>query len=634
MSLATSNDPLPNGPNNLWDHADDESTPRSSGVEDNQNETIEFPFHGSCPKCHHFHTNRPFTIFTNSTKHSRFQCDACKHHILGLGRASTQTTLASVESIPVLSNRQSLISRPSNLQICVNAPPQAPSVNSPISPDDLNIPTHLSTITEANTLNGRSRSPSYRQARLSISPQRSISPNPRASLRDNGTSAQEQLGVGRKSTIRSSSRFKLGVLFRRGKERLLRKSGKLKIFGFNITITRGRPPVPPDSTSPRPNLTAFKSSTTDARITPVRHFTGEVPNLGRTVSNPPSPVADISQERAGPSSEVVHDEARPTNPQRPEAEEVQDLTTNPAEADADEDQRAEIEKIEKIRVRRREATLRSEALRKPYCHCRVGCPCLGDDRESDGATEGHVAHSQISVSEVPSLPFLGPAVDSSRSSSPQASHGNARLLSGIGSHINLSQVYAHRRISHAENPSSGADSNRRQAQRLSQDTTAWGSTDSSISLTARRSTPGPTSSMATPSHRSSGRIGVQNYEDHLRHQVSSRGRESVELPTRDGEAVPNGPNPDISDETSAGLNNMLNPGAEQELPQTSLDGTSISSDATCIDEPSQQLENQGSTPRPHSHNAVADNSPTAVSEPSPESLSTALTNLAEGQTND
>lgn len=632
MSFAASNDHLPNGPNNRWDNADNESTPRSSGVEDNQNETIEVPFHGSCPKCHHFHTNSPFTIFTNSTKHSRFQCDACKHHMLGLGRASTQTTLASVESIPVLSNRQSLISRPSNLQICVNAPPQAPSVNSPTSADDSNIPTPLSTITEANTSNGRSRSPSYRQARLSISPQRSISPNPRVSLRDNGTSAQEQLGEGRKSTTRSSSRFKLGVLFRRGKERLLPKSGKLKMFGFNITITRVRPPVPPDSTTPRPNLDAIKSSTTDARITPVRNSTAEVPNLGRTVSNPPSPVADTSQEPAGPSLEVVDDEARPTNPQRPDAEEVQDLTTNPAEAeaDADEDQRAEIEKIEKIRVRRREATLKSEALRKPYCLCRAGCPCLGDGGESDGATEGHAAHSQISVSEVPSLPFLGPAVDSSRSSSSQASHGNVRLLSGIGSHISLSQVYAYRRISHAENPSSGADSNRRQAQRLSQDTTTWGSNESSISLTGRRSTPGP----AMPSHRSSGRIAVQNFEDQLRHQGSSRGRESVELPTRGGEAVPNGPDPDISDESSASPNNMLNLGAEQEVPQTSLDGTSISSDATCIDEPSEQLENQESTPRPHIHNAAADNSTTAVSEPSPESLSTALTNLAEGRTND
>ena len=484
-------------------------------------------------------------------------------------------------------------------------------------------------------MNGRSRSPSYRQARLSISPQRSVSPNPRVSLRDNGTSAQGQLGEGRNSTIRSSSRFKLGRIFRRGKERLLHNSRKLKIFGFNITITRACPPLPAGSTSPRPSVTAVKSSTTEARITPVRPFTGEVPNLGRTGLNPPWPITDTSQEPAGPSLEVVHNKARPTNPPRLESEEVQDLTTIPAEAEAnaDEDQRAATKKIEKIRVRRREATLKSEALRKPYCHCRVGCPCLGDGGESDGTTEGHGAHSQISVSEVPSLPFLSPAVGSSGSSSSQASHGNARLFSGIGSHLNISQLYAHRRISLAENPSSGTDSNRRQAQRFSQDTTTWGSNASSISLTARRSIPGPTSAMALPSHRSSGRGAVQNYEDQPRHQGSSRGRESVELPNRDGEAVPPGPNPDISDETLAGLNNVLNLGAEQEIPQTSLDRTSISSDATCIDEPSEQLENRDSTPRPQSHNAAADDSPTANSEPSPESLSTALTNHAEGQTN-
>lgn len=631
MSSATRNEGLPNGSiADRWDaSADDESTPRSSSIDDNPDESIEVPFHGSCPKCHHLHTNSPFTIYQNlTTKHSRFQCDACKHHILGIGRASTQTTLASVESIPVQPNRHSVISRPSNLQICINAPPP-PTADPPTILDQINIPEQLSTIAEANTLNGRSRSPSWRQA---PSPQRGISPSSRASPRDNGALAQEESREGGESPARSHSRSRLRVLFRRGKARLLSESGELKILGFNIKITRARPKDRQGSNikTPRPH-DPVQGSTTDGRITPVRRGADEVQNPGRSAPNSPSPVADSPEEPAGPSSAVVHDEVRPTNPQQSEYGEGQDHTASSAEAvaDVEGDLRAARDKKEKIRARRREATLKSEAVRKPYCHCRVGCPCLGDGAESDGSTESHVTPFSLPVSEVPDHPIHAFVADPSRSSSSQTSHGNARFLSEIGSHVNFSQVYPYRRISLAENLSTGADSNRRQGNRLSQDTTTWGSNDSSTSLTARRPSPGPSSAMGVPSHRSSGRIAVQNYEDQSRYHGPSRARESMELPTRESEVVPNTPNPGVNDETTTGRVNMLNVGPEQEGRQQLSDGTSISPDDTL-----EQPENQERTPRPQSHNAAADNAPNAISGPSPEVLSTALAHLAGRQMND
>ena len=623
MSFATRIQDTPNGIVDLRDaSADDDSTPRSSSVEDNPNVTMEVPFHGSCPKCHHLHTNSPFTIFTDPTKHSRFQCDACKHHILGIGRASTQTTLASVESIPVQSNRHSVTSRPSNLQICINASPPS-TVNSPTSPDELNTPTHLSTIAEANTLNGESRSPSYRQARLSISPQRGNSPSLRASLKDKDNMVQRESGKDGESPTRPPSRFRLRALFRRGKARLLAKSRELKIFGFNIKITKARPKDLQDLETPDHKLTIVKSSPANVRTARVRSRTDDGQSPGRSAPNPPSPVADTSEEPPDHSSEEVRNEIRPTNPQQSDPA----VNSVEAEADADEDQRAAFEKREKIRARRREATLKNEAAWKPYCHCRVGCPCLGDGGESDGTSEGHVAPSSLPVSEVPDHPIIGFVTESSRSSNTQTSHGNARLLSEIGSHIHPNQMYAHRQTLFAENSSSGGDSNIRQVNRLSQDTTTWGSNSSSISLTARRSSPGPSSVMALPSHRSSGPTAVQNYEEQSRYHGPSRDRGSAELPASESDVAPTDPNPGISEETLTGLVNLTNLRAEQESRHQLSDGTSISSDDTL-----EQLENEERTPRALDHNVPANDSPNAVSEPSPEGLSTALADLSERQT--
>ena len=69
-----------------------------NGLQESSESNIRMPFHGSCSRCHHFHINHPFTFSPNSTVHTRLSCERCDHPMFGLGRVSTQSTLASVES--------------------------------------------------------------------------------------------------------------------------------------------------------------------------------------------------------------------------------------------------------------------------------------------------------------------------------------------------------------------------------------------------------------------------------------------------------------------------------------------------------------------------------------------------------
>ena len=69
-----------------------------NGLQESSESNIRMPFHGSCSKCHHFHINHPFTFSPDSTVHTRLSCERCDHPMFGLGRVSTQSTLASVES--------------------------------------------------------------------------------------------------------------------------------------------------------------------------------------------------------------------------------------------------------------------------------------------------------------------------------------------------------------------------------------------------------------------------------------------------------------------------------------------------------------------------------------------------------
>ena len=58
----------------------------------------DLPLHGTCPRCKHFHKNWEFSLPQSG---GRVKCERCKTDMFSLGRAGTQYTLASVNSIPL-----------------------------------------------------------------------------------------------------------------------------------------------------------------------------------------------------------------------------------------------------------------------------------------------------------------------------------------------------------------------------------------------------------------------------------------------------------------------------------------------------------------------------------------------------
>ena len=61
---------------------------------------VNFPFHGTCRHCRHFHKNWAFPLPSNGA-HLRVKCERCSRDMFGLGRADTQYSLASVDSLPL-----------------------------------------------------------------------------------------------------------------------------------------------------------------------------------------------------------------------------------------------------------------------------------------------------------------------------------------------------------------------------------------------------------------------------------------------------------------------------------------------------------------------------------------------------
>ena len=71
---------------------------------------IEIPVHGSCPMCHHFHIN--CLVPHDLTAHTRIRCERCGHQMFGLGRSTTQYTLASVNTGTMITPHQCVEEQP------------------------------------------------------------------------------------------------------------------------------------------------------------------------------------------------------------------------------------------------------------------------------------------------------------------------------------------------------------------------------------------------------------------------------------------------------------------------------------------------------------------------------------------
>ena len=71
---------------------------------------IDIPVHGSCSSCHHFHIN--CLVRHDPTEHTRVRCEECGHQMFGLGRSTTQYTLASVDTGTTIIPRECVEEQP------------------------------------------------------------------------------------------------------------------------------------------------------------------------------------------------------------------------------------------------------------------------------------------------------------------------------------------------------------------------------------------------------------------------------------------------------------------------------------------------------------------------------------------
>lgn len=603
------------------------------------NETIQFPFHGSCPKCHHLHTNKLVPLSLNFFKHVRFRCDICDHQIFGIGRTSTQTTLASVDSIPSpqLSNRNSSIFRPSFRPVCISLPAEELQTTHLISPENPAPQTPLSTIDEANTPAGRSRSTSNLQ-----------SPND-ASVRPEGTTISSPVGERENSIVRRQPSpeptelprpfqggrhpfSKLKNVLHRAVHRKSDPGGKVwEFFGIiKIRIPTRRNtngPVTPYSHPPHragveyPDL-AHRGNTPSAEATripsqaPTRdlpsHHTDFSPDptariMDSTAREVGNPARESGSTTRNPGLTVSESEAGVDASQPGEPDDISSPSTNAGQPIAE--QGAVEIKRDRIRARRREKTLQSQTAAQPVCHCHPGCHCHGVNRASGSDVASETHGTPKSSLEVPDHYLSAPG---SRGQLLQTPAG-ATQLSGIGGHSGLSR--------HSTTPSAQT-----QAHRLSQATTAHTGSSSSISLTSH---------LGQPLSRQLGSPLRSRSPEAIQPQGLLYGRPLSLTPSDEGsdpEVFRHSSEETIADVTPAHTSTTgpANIHGSPDRPQPLAQGrsTSLSIQTTNVSMANglSSSESEDATPQPRSHNELSEGLLTSP-QPEPAAISSALRDI-------
>jgi hypothetical protein len=458
----TISDRSPN--NDQHSHRDDELALLTSAINDSPNDTIEFPYHGSCPKCHHLHTNVPFAVALDPSRHTRFRCEDCGHQIFGFGRTSTQTTLASIEST---GKRTSTESARSAIKSCQN------SVISPLNlridpaalPEQTVALDKLSTISEANSPAARSRSTSEVPA-LRGSPPRQVSgptkhgSDPRVPPEDGTAPLPEAPASSGQIEEHKSTNFKNGYGVKQwARKRLFGRSKELRIPGLGLQVRVQITRKPSKNTRPgyqtatdtpiarnaRPNI---KSDVTETSVT------NDVSDLDQRISHAPAAAFNSSESLA-------------PLPGTPEASENRVYLAEASQRDPIRT------KQERIQIKRRRETLKRKATEQPRCECTDGCHCLKDSQRSSFASNDR--RTLLRNPEAPPRSLGRPSTpsDTSDGSRYSPSLGISPALAGLGSHLSTERSMS----SSAENSSTVAESSRAPS-RLSQTTAVDGSTAS------------------------------------------------------------------------------------------------------------------------------------------------------------
>ena len=113
----------------------------------NTAESHLFPllYHGSCKRCHHLHTAIPIYPIASETHRVRYSCGNCNVTVLQFGGRSTQTSLASQETVSTRSGRRRGSSRRDSQCVDDGVPLQSSALPSPLPWAGLVLPGQYST---------------------------------------------------------------------------------------------------------------------------------------------------------------------------------------------------------------------------------------------------------------------------------------------------------------------------------------------------------------------------------------------------------------------------------------------------------------------------------------------------------
>ncbi|KAL8851342.1 MAG: hypothetical protein Q9221_003709 [Calogaya cf. arnoldii] len=395
------------------------------------NDVLDFPIHGSCSRCHHLHTNKALHLPLDPQQHTRFNCDNCDHPILGIGRTSTQTTLASIETNAA--GQRSWLSEAEATSAQAHQPISVPLQSPPLRVDTSGNSGPLSTITEGVSPAQQSSAvltPAVSgDLRSEVSsfherpPTRQVPRNEKQeTFEDSKTDKNGHVRTDNIST--PSGGFWIRQSQRRLRERIRQHLRKPRSFNFSrLGLHVDVSPTP--SAPGRPSLpvtSALPTSTWDPGNDPTSVSIANSEPIASWTSALSSPV------RSNPVS--LHSAESPQQPASAHPDLLIGRTwTLP-------------EKHERIRALRREATLKRQAELISRCECQSECQCRNGSVQSNAASLGaEPSERSIQVPAHPLHRLLSETGGSNTSESSSSGVNGGSFLVGIGSHLPSEQVF-------------------------------------------------------------------------------------------------------------------------------------------------------------------------------------------------
>ncbi|KAL8750467.1 MAG: hypothetical protein Q9199_007047 [Rusavskia elegans] len=423
--------------------------------------------------CHHLHTNKALHLPLDPQQHTRFNCDNCEHPILGIGRTSTQTTLASIETNAA--GQRSWRTEPEAASGQDYQPIPVPVQSPPLRVDTSGTSGPLSTIAEGVSPAQQSSAVLTPAVSGDLRSERSISQEwtpAQQILRDEEHEIYEHRRpdtygpVPSDNLSKPSGGFWIRQSQRRFRERIrqhFRKPRSFKISRLGLHVDVSLTPSAPD----RPSLPA----------------TNALPTNTCDPSNDPSSASIASAEPGATLTSGLSTPARsnpvslhsPEPPQQAASAHPDPLIGRTLTLP---------EKHERIRALRREATLKRQAELISRCECQSECQCRNGSVHSNAASLGPEPSERSIQVPVHSLHhLLSESGGSSTSGGSSSGFNGGSFLVGIGSHLPSEPV----------NPLADGSTNHALeyqqmfSDRMSQASTVYvRSNGSSVSLSSRR----------------------------------------------------------------------------------------------------------------------------------------------------